>query len=193
MNGSYSLLCSPTYPLLPNGKAPNLPGRIQLGSASEIDVGDFSRPPNGSPGCNGPHTTSNGCGGNNVLATVNAGLLLNGSINSKIGGLGKNGYPAGLTSPDARIQRPEQVGCCLPTGCLRGFDDSVFPDIVKELVRIGCDNPLCQEPKWMHPECFRDWQLRQGHPGKLPKRTRHFSDKDVLNMQNLMSWNKRVR
>jgi len=50
--------------------------------------------------------------------------------------------------------------CCVPTGCTRYAEDPIDPTDPGDAVRVLCSNPGCTVGRWMHADCFDEWDRR---------------------------------
>lgn len=77
--------------------------------------------------------------------------------------------------------------CCLPKGCDRYNSDPIREDEPRDAVRVFCNNEHCPEGKWMHADCFQDWEQQVLSYLRSCGRARSWSEKQRL--QNL--WTKK--
>lgn len=77
--------------------------------------------------------------------------------------------------------------CCLPKGCDRFHSDPIRDDDPGDAVRVYCNNEQCTEGKWMHADCFADWEQQVLGYLRSCGRARSWSEKQRL--QNL--WTKK--
>jgi len=78
--------------------------------------------------------------------------------------------------------------CIVPTKCLvSGVSRDINLDDITEAVRVLCNNPDCPEGRFMHKECFEDWESTVLSFLRSTGRARSWSEKQRL--QNL--WTKK--
>ena len=77
--------------------------------------------------------------------------------------------------------------CCLPKGCERYFAEMIRDDEPGDAVKVFCNNENCSEGKWMHADCFQEWEQHVLSYLKSCGRARSWSEKQRL--QNL--WTKK--
>ncbi|KAK3756268.1 hypothetical protein RRG08_021006 [Elysia crispata] len=74
--------------------------------------------------------------------------------------------------------------CCVPIGCT---DDPIDPSDPYDAVRVVCNNEMCTLGKWMHKDCFIEWEQSVLSFLRSCGRARSWSEKQRL--QNL--WTKK--
>ena len=74
--------------------------------------------------------------------------------------------------------------CCVPLGCT---DDPIDPSDPYDAVRVVCNNDVCTLGKWMHKDCFIEWEQSVLSFLRSCGRARSWSEKQRL--QNL--WTKK--
>ena len=78
------------------------------------------------------------------------------------------------------------VRCCLPSGCGRIRDSIILSD-PGDAIKVVCNNEACTAGKWMHSECFQQWEEHVLAYLRSSGRARSWSEKQRL--QNL--WTKK--
>ncbi|GFS11842.1 headcase protein-like [Elysia marginata] len=79
---------------------------------------------------------------------------------------------------------PRFQQCCVPLGC---SDDPIDPSDPYDAVRVVCNNDMCTLGKWMHKDCFIEWEQSVLSFLRSCGRARSWSEKQRL--QNL--WTKK--
>lgn len=77
--------------------------------------------------------------------------------------------------------------CCVPGGCPMFNDAPIYAADPGDAVRVVCNNEACEEGKWMHGDCFGQWQEHVLAYLRSCGRARSWSEKQRL--QNL--WTKK--
>ena len=78
------------------------------------------------------------------------------------------------------------VKCCLPSGCSRIRNSIILSD-PGDAIKVVCNNEACTAGKWMHSECFQQWEEHVLAYLRSSGRARSWSEKQRL--QNL--WTKK--
>lgn len=58
---------------------------------------------------------------------------------------------------------PTYSCCCVPTGCARYGEDRINPSDPGDSVKVICTSPGCAVGRWMHADCFDEWQRRTAY------------------------------
>lgn len=85
---------------------------------------------------------------------------------------------------DEENDGPRFQQCCVPLGCT---DDPIDPADPYDAVRVVCNNDMCTLGKWMHKDCFIEWEQSVLSFLRSCGRARSWSEKQRL--QNL--WTKK--
>ncbi|XP_041353874.1 headcase protein-like [Gigantopelta aegis] len=76
--------------------------------------------------------------------------------------------------------------CCIPTGC-KTSEEAIDSNDPYDAVKVFCNNENCSVGKWMHKDCFEEWELSVLAYLRSCGRARSWSEKQRL--QNL--WTKK--
>lgn len=52
----------------------------------------------------------------------------------------------------------DYVYCCVPSGCRKFREEPIDTEDPGDAVRVTCTNPGCGLARFMHPDCYEDWQ-----------------------------------
>lgn len=65
----------------------------------------------------------------------------------------------GVVDPETiENHNPNVTACCVPSGeCLRNYTPICLDDL-RETVRVTCNNDHCTAGRYMHRECFDNWE-----------------------------------
>lgn len=60
--------------------------------------------------------------------------------------------------PHHQQQKLSLSFCCVPTRCKRYLESPIRSGDCGDAVRVICSNKDCSVSRWMHADCFRDWE-----------------------------------
>ena len=105
-------------------------------------------------------------------------------VNNRICNVAENGHaPREAGQANGRQQFFE---CCIPTGC-KLSEETIDCNDPYDAIKVFCNNENCDVGKWMHKDCFEEWELSVLAYLRSCGRARSWSEKQRL--QNL--WTKK--